>query len=458
MAGGVQQAGAFGTGLVISQIYGGGGNTGATYANDFVELYNPSTSDVPLAGLSVQYTSASGTALFGADSGQLTELTGTIPGHGYFLVQEGSGGGPGAALPLPDQIDGTPINLAAASGKVALVTGTTPLGCNGGSTPCDDAAKARIVDLVGYGFADFFEGSGPAPGASATTSAQRKLGGCQDTNNNAADFAATVPAPRNSSSPANLCTAGSPPTAEAGGPYSVDEGAGIQLFASGSDPDGGPLTYAWDLDGNGSFETSGQNVTFSAIALDGPSTHTVTVRVTDAAGLTATDASTVNVANVAPTATFAAPGSTFTGSPFTLSLTGPLDPSAADTSAGFTYAFDCGSGYDAFGTSSTASCLAADTGSLSVGGKIRDKDGGLTEYRATVNAAVTFSGLCDLVEAYTTDEQTISMLCRRLEQAAKAPNATTKGAHLASFRDHVDKSGVFSPAQAETLKRLSLLL
>ena len=86
-----------------------------------------------------------------------------------------------------------------------------------------------------------------------------------------------------------------PPTVDAGGPYAVVEGESVTVTATGSDPDGDPLTYAWDLDDNGSFETSGQSATFSAALLAAPSTRTIKVQVTDPGGLTATDTATVNV-------------------------------------------------------------------------------------------------------------------------------------------------------------------
>ena len=250
-------------------------------------------------------------------------------------------------------------------------------------------------------------------------------------------------------------TLNEPPSVSAGGPYSVPEGGTVPLSANGSDPEGGTLTYAWDLDDNGSFETSGQSPTFSAASLDGPSSRTVHVQVTDDGGLTATANATVNVTNVAPTAAFSSPVSTFAGSPFTLAMTTPQDPSAADVAAGFTYAFDCGSGYGAFGGSSTASCPTSNTATRSVGGKIRDKDGDVSEYRASVEVVVTFTSLCDLVKAYTSDAQLIAQLCQRLDQAEKAPTTIAKNAHLASFRDQVDKSGAFTADEAETLKRLS---
>jgi predicted extracellular nuclease len=193
----------------------------------------------------------------------------------------------------------------------------------------------------------------------------------------------------------------SPPTVDAGGPYDVDEGSSVTLTASADDPDGDPVTYAWDLDGDGTFETPGQSVAYHAG--DGPATNTVTVQSTDSFGLSSTDTATVTVANVAPTATFSASGPVTAGESVTLSLTNPADPSAADTSAGFTYAFDCGSGYGPFSTASPATCPAPTQGTLEVGGKIMDKDGGAREYRSTV----TVNGRSPVVSAggpYAVDE------------------------------------------------------
>ena len=79
--------------VVVSEVYGGGGNSGATFKNDFIELYNRTGSAIDLAGWSVQYASAAGT------SWQTTALSGTIAPGGYYLVQEGAGAG--GDLPLP---------------------------------------------------------------------------------------------------------------------------------------------------------------------------------------------------------------------------------------------------------------------------------------------------------------------------------------------------------------------
>ena len=82
--------------VVVSQVFGGGGNSGAPYQNDFVELYNRGSSTVSLSGWTVQYASSSG------NTWASTPLTGSIaPGH-HYLVQEAAGAGSGAALPAPD--------------------------------------------------------------------------------------------------------------------------------------------------------------------------------------------------------------------------------------------------------------------------------------------------------------------------------------------------------------------
>ena len=85
------------------------------------------------------------------------------------------------------------------------------------------------------------------------------------------------------------------PSVDAGGPYSAIEGGSIVLEAQGQDREGGALAYDWDLDGDGQFETPGQSVTFSAAGLDAPSSRSVTVRVTDGGGLSATDTAVVSV-------------------------------------------------------------------------------------------------------------------------------------------------------------------
>ena len=90
------------------------------------------------------------------------------------------------------------------------------------------------------------------------------------------------------------------PTASAGGPYSVDEGESITLTASGNDPENDSLTYAWDLNDDGIFETPGQSVSFSAAGINGPHNYIIRVQVTNSKGFSAINQTTVDVVNVAP--------------------------------------------------------------------------------------------------------------------------------------------------------------
>jgi predicted extracellular nuclease len=107
------------TGIVISQVYGGGGNSGATLRNDFVELFNRGNTAIDVAGWSVQYASASGS------SWVRTVLSGVIQPGQYYLVQEHAQGAGSASLPTPDTSDA--IDFSATDGKVALVNNSTNL-------------------------------------------------------------------------------------------------------------------------------------------------------------------------------------------------------------------------------------------------------------------------------------------------------------------------------------------
>jgi hypothetical protein len=185
--------------LVISQVYGGGGNSGAQYTHDFIELHNPSSAPLSTAGMSLQYASATGVSWTAANTTVLPALT--IPPGGYLLVQEAMGSGGTIPLPTPDVIPTALIGMGGTAGKVALVNGTTPLTGNG----CPLAAN--VVDFVGYGTtANCSEGGAPTAALPNNNSAAvRKTSGCTDTNNNGADFAIAAPTPRNSASAPAVC-------------------------------------------------------------------------------------------------------------------------------------------------------------------------------------------------------------------------------------------------------------
>ena len=181
--------------VVISQVYGGGGNSGATLKNDFIEIFNRSTDAIDLTGWSVQYTSAAGT------SWQKTTLTSFVlqPGQ-YYLVQEGAGAGGTVDLPTPDKI-GT-IAMSATNAKVALVRDNNNLS---GGCPLADP---ELMDFVGYGTADCFEGAGAAPGLDNVTADFRSHLGCKDTDSNGGNFFSGSPNPRNTSTTAVVCPVG----------------------------------------------------------------------------------------------------------------------------------------------------------------------------------------------------------------------------------------------------------
>ena len=173
----------------ISQVYGGGGLSGATYQNDFVELFNPSASAINLNGWSVQYNSSTGTGTWSVQ----TLPNFTMQPYHYFLVELASSTGSGVTLPAPD-VTGT-INISVTSGKIALCNSTIAMT---GSNPI---GSGHVVDFVGYGISPVYEGSGPATGAGNNTSLLRKGNGFVNTFDNANDFTTiSPPEPRNSGS------------------------------------------------------------------------------------------------------------------------------------------------------------------------------------------------------------------------------------------------------------------
>lgn len=189
-------------GVVISQVYGGGGNSGATLKNDFIELLNAGANPVSLNGWSVQYASATGT------SWQVTNLSNVAlqPGQ-YYLIQQAAGTGGTTALPTPDAI-GT-IAMSGTAGKVALVNSTTALTGTA-------ATNSAVLDYVGYGAtANAFEGTAAAPAPSNTVAIARGATGCADTDKNSVDFSTAAPAPRNTVTAQTSCSSAPPATTTA---------------------------------------------------------------------------------------------------------------------------------------------------------------------------------------------------------------------------------------------------
>lgn len=335
--------------LVVSQIYGGGGNSGAVYRNDFIEVFNNGSSAVSLAGWSVQYASSAGA------SWQVTALAGTLQPGQYYLVQEAVGTGGTTNLPAADATDD--IAMSATAGKVALVSSTNAL-----SGACPTGAGTAVVDFVGYGTGTNCNLGNVAPAPSNTNSILRKGGGCVNAGNNSTDFASGTAAPRNTASVFNPCgqggitvspTALAPATVNvpyqvmfsaAGGiaPYSfaVTSGslpAGLTLNASGllsGTPTGSPGTYNVGI---GVMDSASAMVTVSySLVLNGVASCSPTATIAQVQGAGNTSplrGSTVTVQGVV---------TGFTGSGFFLQMSGGGDGNPA-TSDGV-YVFTTASG------------------------------------------------------------------------------------------------------------------
>lgn len=187
-----------GSGVVIGEAYVNGSAANAAYTNRFFELHNPTDHAISLSGMSLQYRSAGGTGT----SNNTIALTGSIAPNGNYLIEGSPNSGPaGDELPAPDAVGS--FNSSGSSGTVALVNGTSPITLPTGSVTSNPA----VVDLVGYGSSNTFEGA-TASGQSAAQSLNRTA--AKDTDDNAADFAAAAPTPCSSTA----CAGGEEPPGE----------------------------------------------------------------------------------------------------------------------------------------------------------------------------------------------------------------------------------------------------
>lgn len=179
--------------IVINEVYGGGGNSGATIKNDFVELINRGTAEVTLSGATLQYASASGTF---NQYHPLPEIT-LAPGQTY-LIQEAAGSGGTLDLPA-DYIAPAPTSFGTGTNTVpgfAMQASNVKVALASNAVQVANPTDANVLDFVGTGTANQSEGSAAAPAMSVTNSVSRTNG--VDTNNNAADFTAGAPTPKNS--------------------------------------------------------------------------------------------------------------------------------------------------------------------------------------------------------------------------------------------------------------------
>lgn len=290
----VASANPAGTGLVINEVYGGGGNAGAAFTNDFIELHNPSSQPISVNGLSLQYRAAAPSSPTPGTSNVFALPNKTIQPGGYFLVQAA----PGTSVtdkPLPvtpdAQTTGTNLNLSGTGGQIFLVNGTTALDPGTGTI-----SHASVIDFVGWGTSTTsYEGTPVAPATRNTapatanaTSISRKTTGSpavvQDTDSNADDFAtAATPTPTSTSVPEPL-------DATDPGDKSVFVGGSLTVNLAAS---GGTPPYTWES------TTLPAGLALTGSQITGAPTQTGTTEVT----VTATDSATPTPATSSETFT-----------------------------------------------------------------------------------------------------------------------------------------------------------
>ncbi|HXI25371.1 MAG TPA: Calx-beta domain-containing protein [Pyrinomonadaceae bacterium] len=185
--------------IVISQIYTRGGETGAIYQNDFIELYNRSNSVVDINGWMLHITTFEGSfpSVVGVRFVSSSSIP-ILPGmHMLFTFTTGGANG----QPLNGDFPVPFVSLGSAGGQIVLLgkDKNLPAGC-----PASPDLTGAVIDYVGYGTATCFEGTVTLAPA-ATKSLTRINGGCTDTNNNLADFSFADPNPRGLTSPIVQC-------------------------------------------------------------------------------------------------------------------------------------------------------------------------------------------------------------------------------------------------------------
>jgi len=287
-------------------------------------------------------------------------------------------------------------------GMIEVVTGTPPT-CSGGG---------NFNATVGTPFSTSFVGTNPAGGtlsfavtgepAGSTLSPTSGASGTTSTFNwtpTSANFGQTYAATvlvTNSQNLQATCPLGltvpnnTPPVAEANGPYSGTKGVGVSVSGVGSnDPDGNITNYAWDCDGNGTFEVS----TAAVGATCGPFTlggsYAVTLRVTDDQGATDTDTTTISISNTTPNAEALGPYTVNQGVAVTINGGSSSDPDGPASS--LTYAWDCNtSPTTSYVTgAATQSCTYADDGTFFGSLRVCDPEGACDTDAFTVNVTNT---------------------------------------------------------------------
>ncbi|HYW70148.1 MAG TPA: lamin tail domain-containing protein, partial [Pyrinomonadaceae bacterium] len=188
----------------ISQIYTRGGEAGATFQPDFIEIFNAGTTTININGWGIIVDTFEGSTEQ-AVGARYTSDTLVTPGM-HLLIRFATAGNSGQPLTgvLPTV---TSTSLGSTSGKIFLLSPsqTQTTGC-----PTSIGPSGTVSDLLGYGPTTCSEGSpAPAPPA-ANKSITRVNGNCLDTDNNSTDFTVTDPNPRNFTDIGTPCSGSNP--------------------------------------------------------------------------------------------------------------------------------------------------------------------------------------------------------------------------------------------------------
>ena len=259
--------------VVINEVYGGGGNSGSVYKYDFVELYNPTSSSVSLEGKSLQYASKTGT--FGNNIFTFPDGA-SIAANGYYLVRMAAGNNDTGELPTHDA-EGT-FAMSGTEFKIALVANTEAI---------TGKADTDVIDFLGVGGANEYEGNGTAAKISNSTSASRNTNGV-DTNDNSADFSNVTPSPKGSANNPGATTINVTGVTLDKTTATVEVGASVSLAATVAPSNATNKTVTWTSSDNTVATVSGGKVTgvkagtatITATTADGNKTATCAVTVT----------------------------------------------------------------------------------------------------------------------------------------------------------------------------------
>ena len=259
--------------VVINEVYGGGGNSGSVYKYDFVELYNPTSSSVSLEGKSLQYASKTGT--FGNNIFTFPDGA-SIAANGYYLVRMAAGNNDTGELPTHDA-EGT-FAMSGSEFKIALVANTEAI---------TGKADTDVIDFLGVGGANEYEGNGTAAKISNSTSASRNTNGV-DTNDNSADFSNVTPSPKGSANNPGATTINVTGVTLDKTTATVEVGASVSLTATVAPNNATNKAVNWTSSDNTVATVSGGKVTgvkagtatITATTADGNKTATCTVTVT----------------------------------------------------------------------------------------------------------------------------------------------------------------------------------